>query len=187
MRQVRQKLSLRIHRNTWTTINWPQWQYWAVRHKNWIDPIQDFTFQSFHVLQLGWWQFYDFLTNSMIMQYTTRNLRNAIDRDRKSFISKQYLDDIWWSRVIENSATTLRRKRNTFHYSMTRRQIPVITLFTFPMSQRLWTSRESTSKISQHKRFTRSVRMTGKVFPYLSINHVTKIIRYYGSSERRVK
>ena len=36
------------------------------------------------------------------------------------------------------------------------------------------------------KRFRRPVRMTGKVFPHLSINHVTKIFRYYGSSEHRV-
>ena len=37
---------------------------------------------------------------------------------QKVFISKQYLDEIWWSRVIDNSASTLRGEKKKKHVAL---------------------------------------------------------------------
>ena len=110
--------------------------------------------------------------------------------------SKQYLDEIWWGRAIDNSASTLRgkkKKRSTIAWPVEKFQSADYSLFPCHSNygQVVDQHRKSPS-IWFHawnpniKRFRRMLRMTGKVFPHLSINRVTKIIGYYGSSEHRV-
>ena len=165
------------------------------RRTEWI-PILDLTFPSFRVLQLGWWQLYDFLTNSMIIQHSTRNLRNAIDRDRKFLSPNSILmksDEVEQSILREYTPWKKKKTRSTIACPVDKFQSSGYSLLPChsDYGQVVDQHRKSPS-IWFHawnpnvKRFRRPVRMTGKVFPHLSINHVPKIFRYHGSSEHRV-